>query len=180
LAEKEIIIRQGQVSLWKRIYVATILTFIVYLFYLYFTNEPIAYTNYYIVSFGHLIEISIYIIVPTVALIISTNYHFNFEKKQYKIEKTFGRIQFGKWKVLPELEYISVFKKKDYFQVNLWYYKNNHFNVYNLLEYDDAIEVGVEIAEKLKIDVLDATSHHDYQWLDKNAYKKSGVIQYLK
>ena len=48
------------------------------------------------------------------------------------------------------------------------------------MDYKDAIDVGVKIADKLEIDVLDATSHHDYQWLDKSEYSKSGTIQYLK
>ena len=127
--DKEIVIQQGLASLWKRVISSILFTTVFYLILLFFIREPIFNTNYYVNSFPHILKLSIYLFVPAISLILTTNYYFNFDNKQFKIEKSLGFVRFGKWKELPHLEYISIFKKEDFYKVNLWYYKNNHFNV---------------------------------------------------
>ncbi|WP_339695671.1 hypothetical protein [uncultured Marixanthomonas sp.] len=87
------------------------------------------------------------------------DYHFDFEKKRYKTEKCIGPLKFGKWKDFKKLEYISIFKNgKGFYEVNLWYNRNKHFNITTLDNFQDCFDIGKSIAEKLKIDFLDAAT----------------------
>ncbi|WP_147309574.1 hypothetical protein [Marixanthomonas ophiurae] len=87
------------------------------------------------------------------------DYHFDFENKKYKVEKCVGPLKFGKWKAFKKLEYISIFKNgKGFYEVNLWYNRNKHFNITTLDTFQDCFEIGKSIAEKLKINFLDAAT----------------------
>ena len=56
---------------------------------------------------------------------------FDLENKRFKGQFSVGPFKVGKWQDLPSLDYVSVFKNtKDFFEINLWYAKNKHFNVY--------------------------------------------------
>jgi len=93
-------------------------------------------------------------------------------KKYRKIYSVFA-VNFGKWKNLPSIEYISVFKtiKKnrsrvvtaeatlgfEVYKLNLFYDRNQHLEVYHTDEKEDAFKVANHIAMVLDIKVFDAT-----------------------
>ena len=92
---------------------------------------------------------------------IVNHYYFDFEKKKYKIEKTIGPIKIGNWKEFRNLNYISIFKNtNELYEVNLWYNKNKHFNIVMFVEYKDALEIGQELAVKMKIALFDTTANN--------------------
>ncbi len=80
----------------------------------------------------------------------------------------------GKWKVLPSIEYISVFKTKkksrtrvisaeatmqlEVYKVNLFYNTNKHIEAFVAEEKEDAFKVANQIAEVLSLEIYDATS----------------------
>lgn len=65
-------------------------------------------------------------------------------------------------------EYVSFFKNKDdSFGTNLWYVKNRHFNMYSFENKEAAYEFAFTIAEKLNIDLLDATEKGNSKWLER-------------
>lgn len=69
---------------------------------------------------------------------------------------------------IPKLEYVSVFKlDESKFQVNLWYVKNKHYNMYVFTEKESALKFGAQAAQKLNIDLLDATEWGNSKWIDK-------------
>lgn len=95
-------------------------------------------------------------------------YYFDFKNKLYKLEYVFVWFKQGKWKPLPELEYVSVFQKEDgVYEINLWYVRNKHFKIYRMLNKEKAMEVGKQIATSLRIDFLDATVANDSKWIYK-------------
>ena len=51
------------------------------------------------------------------------------------------------------------------FEVNLWYERNIHFNVYEHLEQAPAIEMGKAVSTALNVRLLDATVPNKHKWL---------------
>ncbi len=100
-------------------------------------------------------------------------------KKYRKIYSVLG-IHFGRWKPLPELEYVSVFKTKEnkrvqslgasanmsneIYKLNLFYNRNRKIQAYKTAGLDDAFNVARQISEILNIDILDATERTS-KWL---------------
>jgi len=68
---------------------------------------------------------------------------------------------------IPELNYISIFKNsKDEFEVNLWYEKNKHYKMYVFEKFDEALELGKQLSNRLNIDLLNATKKGDFKWIE--------------
>ena len=68
---------------------------------------------------------------------------------------------------VPELEYVAVFKDThDFYQVNLWYRGNKHYNMYFFEDKGLAMKFGKIAALKLKIDLLDATVKGNSAWIE--------------
>lgn len=105
----------------------------------------------------------------------------DFENKRYRLAIFFGNIPFGKWKELPELKYISVFKAtyvatvrgltntgltsiEKKIVLNLIHGRNRRLKVYITDEVDDAFEKAQYIAKKLNLKIYDATEKEG-KWL---------------
>ena len=98
---------------------------------------------------------------------------FDLENKKFKDQFSVGPFKVGKWQDLPPLNYVSVFNNtRDFFEINLWYAKNKHFNVYTYYDKEEALKTGYYIANQLNIKFLDATKRNDYKYLDMNALKE--------
>ncbi len=93
--------------------------------------------------------------------------------KRYRTFVELFGFRFGKWEDLPEIEYISVFSttesakvralsaeatvKNDIIVLNLFYNGNHRIKAYATTDKEDAFKMAKQIAEILKIDILDAT-----------------------
>jgi len=106
----------------------------------------------------------------------------DFENKKYRLGIFLGQNAFGKWKELPEIKYISVFKttytrtvrgisgigsvssKEKTIVINLIHGKNRRLKVYMTDEVSDAFEKANYIAEKLELKIYDATEKEG-KWL---------------
>ncbi len=98
---------------------------------------------------------------------------FDLENKKFKDQFSVGPFKVGKWQDLPTLNYISLFKNaKGLFEVNLWYHRNEHFNIYIFYEKEKALETAYSIATQLKIKLLDATRRNHYRYLDMEELRK--------
>ncbi|MBD0831080.1 hypothetical protein [Aestuariibaculum sediminum] len=100
-------------------------------------------------------------------------------KKYREIYSVFG-ISFGKWKTLPNLDYVSVFKTNEKKRVqgmgasanfsnsiyilNLFYNRNKKIEAYRTEDSDDAFENAKYLSQVLRIDVLYATER-ETKWL---------------
>ena len=94
---------------------------------------------------------------------------FDMGKLKYKEQYQIGPIKFGVWKELPKIEYVSVFRqlKADgniIYEVNLWYDRNKHFNIYENTDQLPAFAMGEEVAKTLKVGLLDATIPNNNKW----------------
>lgn len=105
---------------------------------------------------------------------------FNFQNKTYREIKSILGISIGKWKPIPKIEYVSVFRTNEtttlrnrtaeanvtnhIIKLNLFYNTNQKIEAYNTYDIDDAFKKAKEIASLLNVDILDATERES-KWL---------------
>ncbi len=105
---------------------------------------------------------------------------FDFKNNRYREIKSILGISFGKWKPIPNIEYVSVFRTSEtttlrqlsaeanvtnqIIKLNLFYNINQKIEAYNTYDVDDAFRKAKEIASILNIDILDATERES-KWL---------------
>ena len=115
-----------------------------------------------------------------VFLVLTQGSEINLETKRYReFHSVFG-VDFGAWKDLPDLEYVSVFKTKENSRVqamgasanfsnpiiklHLFYHTNQKIEAYITEDKEEAFKVAKHLANVLHIDVLDATERES-KWL---------------
>ncbi|MFT4847988.1 MAG: hypothetical protein ACI83B_000512 [Sediminicola sp.] len=106
-------------------------------------------------------------------LSLREGFELNLEDKRYRKIHSLFAVNFGLWKNLPKIEYVSVFKtiKKsrarvitaeanlgfEVYKLNLFYKKNKRIEAYVSDDMLDAFQIAKHIAIALNIDILDAT-----------------------
>jgi hypothetical protein len=106
-------------------------------------------------------------------LSLREGFELNLREKRYRIIYSIFAINFGLWKNLPQIEYVSVFKTKqnsrarvitaeanlgfEVYKLNLFYNRNKHVEAYVSDDMEDAFKTAKHIAMALNIDILDAT-----------------------
>lgn len=165
--KEEVIIAQGDRPFWHNILAAFLYTVTLALILLFFYGFEVSLDRYKVENELGLIQFAALTLAGAVHYSVIQTYYFNLKEKIYKRERSIAMFRLGKWKDLPELEYISVFKKEeDFFEVNLWYVGNKHFKLYQVYEEEDALTIGKKVAATLKIDLLDATVPNDSKWIE--------------
>uniref|UniRef100_UPI00404A6035 hypothetical protein n=1 Tax=Gelidibacter sp. TaxID=2018083 RepID=UPI00404A6035 len=115
-----------------------------------------------------------------VFLVMSQGSEINLDTKKYREFYSVLGIDFGTWKDLPQLDYVSVFKTKENSRVqgmgasanfsnpiiklNLFYNTNKKIEVYKTEDVDEAFKLAKHLAETFQIDILDATER-ETKWL---------------
>lgn len=169
MKSRNVIISEGNRPFWQLVIAAIHYTAIFFLLFFFFTKfEFTTNTKKLKGSFG-LLELALFLIPSALAFSLVRNFLFDLEQKRYKIEYCIGPIRFGKWQQLPEIEYVSVFKQPkadgDYiFEVNLWYSRNQHFNIYENTSLESAFLMGKNVAKVLEVKLLDATVANNFKW----------------
>jgi hypothetical protein len=124
---------------------------------------------------------SILIIGIGIKLIFRTGIEFNLDNKKYRTLISLFGIEFGFWKNLPTIDYISVFKtteNKKYggftastvshneiIKLIFFYQTNKKIEIYKTENIDDALKKAKFIAELLNLKIYDATTTNDQKWL---------------
>lgn len=161
MESKEVYISEGNRPLWQRILAAAFLTAAIVCVLVFFDVLQISDSLRNAKRSAAMLQLFIICASQGIAFSVVRDYHFNFTEKKYKIEYCVGPIHFGTWKYFKNLEYVSVFKKEDYYEINLWYNKNKRFNISNTNDPLDAFEAGKVIAKKLQLDIIDARDPHN-------------------
>jgi hypothetical protein len=166
--EKEsVIISEGERPIWQILIAALFFTFSIFLIFYFFYTFKSSIENGATKRPAAFIEASIYCFFFGVGFSSNNTKFFNLEYKKYKNQYSVEPIKVGRWKELPLLEYVSVFKNgRDIFEINLWYNRNKHFNIYNYHDPEEALEMGYYIAKQLNIKLLDATEKGNFKYLD--------------
>jgi len=106
-------------------------------------------------------------------LALRNGFELELKKQRYRNVYSILALNFGLWKDLPEIEYVSVFKTTknsrarvitaeatlgfEVFKINLFYNRNQHIEAYVSDDIDDAFMVAKHIAIFLELDIFDAT-----------------------
>lgn len=115
-------------------------------------------------------------------------------KKFRKIYSVLG-MDFGQWKDIPEIEYVSVFAtqeniavwassasanvKNNIFKLNLFYDTNKKIDAFTSYDMKEAFDIGHHLAEALQTDLLDATIIGDFKLVDKDIYRETRTIKHF-
>ncbi len=132
---------------------------------------------------GHNIESVIYLFAIGIGLCYQKSVYIDIEKSRFRSTFEIGPIKLGQWKTIFNYEYVSLFHQplddgNKIFEVNLWYDRNKHWELYEKYNFEDAFKIAFELSELLSIDLLDATVPNDFKWIDKTASKETGKIVY--
>lgn len=181
MEKKNVIISEGERPIWQLVIASLFYTLSIFII------------AYYFYQFGSIIFIyPIRAITATVpflilafcAMLVGLRFSmknimfFDLENRKFKDQYRVGPFKMGRWKLLPKLEYVSVFKNtRGFFEINIWYiqhkrYRERHFNIYNYIDEEDALESGFYIANQLNIKLLDSTEKNNYKYLDMSELKE--------
>ncbi len=133
-------------------------------------------------------------IALSVVVLQSEGCQIDLESKTYRKTYSILGLNFGKWKPLPEVEYVSVFATtqttavwvssastnvtESIYAINLFHNRNQKIEANVTFDKKDAFDVALHLADALETDMLDATVTGDFKWMDKNAYRDNGKIVY--
>jgi hypothetical protein len=163
LKDKNVIISEGHRPFWQIILATLFYTLAILLLAIFFFGYE-AFLNRTGNAKGDfsLLYIGFMCISQGILFSVVKNIHFDLGLKKVKEEHQVGPIKIGKWKNLPEIKYVSIFRqpKADgayIFEVNLWYKRNKHFNIYQNTHLETVVLMGRSIAQTLNVDLWDAT-----------------------
>ena len=171
MKDKNVIISEGQRPFWQVIlatFFYTLATLLLAMFF--FDYEPFSEITVHRGSDFGLLYIGMLCISQGILFSVVKHIHFDLGQKKIKEEHQVGPIKIGSWKNLPEILYVSIFRqpKSDgnfIYEVNLWYKKNKHFNIYQNTHLDTIVLMGRNIAQTLKVDLWDATVPQKEHWV---------------
>ena len=175
MEKEDVIISEGERPVWQIVVASLFFTLSIFIITYYFYQYGSSILMNLIYA---LIIAAYYFFVAFCAMLMGLRFSmkntmfFDLENRKFKDQYKVGPFKMGKWKLLPELEYVSVFKNgRDIFEINIWHRKNKkytdkHFNIYNYHEEEEAFETGFYIANQLNIKLLDATEKGNFKYLD--------------
>jgi hypothetical protein len=164
---------EGKKPLWQIILAALFYTSFLIVFISIFIEIPIEQFKHlhYLKPKGYAFFLSQTLILGLNFSIVK-NIYFDLDIKKFKKEYSVGIIKIGKWKDLPEIDYVSLFtvtsdNEPSRYDVNLWYKTNQHLTIYqtDFINIEIAFHTSYEIAKKLEIDLLNATIC-PYEWMN--------------
>lgn len=180
--KESIIVSEKMRPLWQRLLASLFFTAAIsFLAYgLYKAN----WTDDNIIGIGHHIKSCIYLMGFGIALSFHQSVYINLKESKFRATIEIGPIKLGQWKTIHKYEYVSIFHQpltdgEKIFEVNLWYDKNKHWQLYEKHDYKEAFTIGFEISDLLNINLLDATIPNDYKWIDKKTSKEKGEMVFL-
>lgn len=115
-----------------------------------------------------------------VFLLLKEGSEIDLAAKRYREIYSIMGINIGKWKDLPNIEYVSVFKTQEnkrvqamgasanfsnqVYLLNLFHNRNQKIEAYRTEDLNDAFENAKYLSQVLSIDILDATERES-KWL---------------
>jgi len=168
-----VIISTKDKPIWQIVLAAIFFTIAIFLIGLSFYNIQFSLDESLIKKRISLLELIAVFTLGGISFSVKNSMFFDLEKKKFKDQFSVGPFKIGKWQDLPPLNYVSVFSNtRGFFEINLWYNRNKHFNIYTYYDKEEALETGYYIANQLHIKLLDATKRNNYTYLDMNKLKE--------
>lgn len=180
--ENNIIVSEKQRPLWQRLIASLFFTAAISL--LLYTVFKANWTDENSINIGHNIKSVIYLISFGIAFSFHQSVYINIKQSKFRSTIEIAPIKLGQWKAINNYEYVSIFHQplddgNKIFEVNLWYDRNKHWELYEKYNYKEAFLIGFEISDLLDIGLLDATVPNNYKWVDKKTSKEKSKMVYL-
>lgn len=167
--ENNIIISSKQKHFWQFVVAAFLFTTAIALIWLGCSRmtHPNLYTRDEYRNSIIIIEIAIFPLL--FAFVFSLNMKIQIDTKSKEIKEIYslGDFSFKLKSKIKNLEYISVFLNNEVYFLMMWYENNKHESLCGFNDFASAMEYAKEIANKLNIDLLDATEKGNFKWVDK-------------
>lgn len=174
----EFTIREPKRPWLLKVFVAAAFSaFFTYLVYFFTTKEHNTGQTWTLITyFAWFFGVLFVFLIP----LIARHYiHFNFSKLKIKHSYAIGMLTYNEsWQDLKNLEYISVFKTQNGYEINMWFNKNEILNLAVFEDAEEALKQGLFFSEKLNIDLLDARKRGYHKWVDKTATKTNNILTY--
>lgn len=149
---KNVIISFGKRAVLSRILSAVFYAIMLYVLVLFFINNSFEFTEYYLISFLHLVKFELILIGFALPFSLSVAHHFNFEEMKYRKFYYVGPIGHGVWQNFKKLDRVSTFlNSRNECEVNIWDIRNNRYKIAVFDEIENAVIYGRDLAENLKI-----------------------------
>lgn len=166
--EFELIVHEGKRPFWQTLVAGTIFTLMFYLIYqtvLLFYH--FGYSEFTLKCIPDLVYGITYCLVLGLGFSVVKSVLIDVDKDKLVSRFTIGPFSYDKLSAVPSLEYVSVFKDaRGGFDVNLWYIGNKHYVMCDFYDCESAFVFARYVADKLKIDLLDATVKGDSKWVE--------------
>ncbi|MEK8179212.1 hypothetical protein WMW71_02555 [Flavobacterium buctense] len=167
--EYELVVSQGKLPWWRIIVASLFFSYMIYMLYilciLFYKVDLVKVKPKGIAG---IIEVAAFCFAGGVSFSITKSILVDLDKEKLVSIYSVGLFSKKIITALPELEYVSVFKVDDMeYEVNLWYKRNKHYKMYKLTEEEQALKFGAMVAQKLNIDLLDATEKGNNKWVEK-------------
>ena len=172
---------QPRPALYKRVIVSIMFTaFLAYILYLVREKFLVDETDIFVVTI-YLIWILGVIMMITAGTISRHGIQFNFTEMKIRHIYDISLYRYKEeWQDLNDLEYLSIFKEEEKYNIVMWYEENNFLNLFTMKNFKEIVGYACTLSDKLNIDLLDATINDDLNhWIDKETFKKTGEIQHL-
>lgn len=170
--DKNLIISEGNRPFWQIIVATLCYTLAAILLAMFFFGyQPLSEQSINATRDFSFLYIGVLCISQGILFSVVKNLHFDLGNRKMKEEYQVGPIKTGKWRNLPDIEYVSVFRqpKADgsfIFEANLWYKGNKHFNIYQNTHKDTVMLMGTNVAKILRLRLWDATVPQQGHWVE--------------
>ncbi|WP_298155112.1 hypothetical protein [Flavobacterium sp.] len=169
--EFELVVHQGRIPIWKTFLAALLFTATFYFLYDMFAvviDHGFGTSTSVVRRFAGDIKLAGIALASGISLSIRKSVMIDLDENRLVSKYMVGPFCRNVRAEVPQLEYVSVFLDgKDYYQVNLWYKGNKHYNMYAFEEQKSAMRFAAAVAIKLDIDLLDATEKGNFHNVDK-------------
>lgn len=166
--EFELIVHEGNRPWWQTIIAGLIFTFMFYLIYhAVLMFYYLGYNDGTVRAFPSFFFLIVCCIVAGISFSLVKSVLIDVDKDKLVTRFTIGKFSYDHISPVPSLEYVSVFKDgRGGYDVNLWYIGNKHYVMCDFFDSESAFIFAHYVANKLKLDLLDATVKGDSKWVD--------------
>ncbi|OYU82302.1 MAG: hypothetical protein CFE23_00880 [Flavobacterium sp. BFFFF1] len=164
----ELVVHQGRRPLWKTFLAAVLFTAMFYFLYdMFLITREYAIIGSSSKQFIGDLKWAAMALSGGISLSIMKSVMIDLDKNRIISKFYVGPFYRNIHSEIPRLEYVSVFLDgKGYYQVNLWYQRNKHYNMYAFENKKSAMQFAAKVALKLKINLLDATEKGNFHRVD--------------
>lgn len=158
---RRVVISQGSIPIYKRVIAAALFTGLVYCLiqigigiYTDYVNVMYVYGAGFFLFYGFIFA-------------RSRNFVFDFRRYRFREEIQVGLLKFGWWEPLPDLKYVSVYRKaEDIYIIKIFISVNDGFEIGGFDNVEVGIKAAQKIAKKLSIDCWDGTNPGNSDWIE--------------